>query len=477
MTKRTKVVATLGPASSDVKTIQKMIEAGASVFRLNFSHGDVAQHREVVNNVRKAAEKAGQFVALMGDLQGPKIRISDFVENSVKLKPGNKFVLDSELGSKEGDENQVGISYPLAQDCRTGQTLLLDDGRIELEIVDVAGKKVITEVVVGGQLSAKKGINLRGGGLSAESLTEEDKANIELAGELDLDYLAISFPRSASDMHTARQLCSEQDYYPRLISKIERAEAVLTDDILGSIIETSDAVMVARGDLGVEIGDAQLVGIQKKIIAMASGYNKAVIIATQMMETMIENTLPTRAEVFDVANAVLDGTDAVMLSAETAVGKHPVLVVESMTRIIAGAEDQDAAKISRHRIDEMFMYVDESIAMATMYVANHLNDIDAILCFTESGNTPVWMSRIRSGIPIYALSRNDKSLNRLALYRGVTPFHFDLDNLNAEIVLKNAITNLKKEGVIRTGNKIIATYGDKVGEGGHTNVMTIKQVS
>lgn len=475
--KRTKIVATLGPASSDLQVIKDMIEAGASVFRLNFSHGDAKQHAQVASNVREAAKQTGRFVAIMGDLQGPKIRISGFVKDSVVLQQGAEFVLDENLGASDGDENQVGISYPLAEDCKPGQTLLLDDGRIELEISSITGKRVTTNVIVGGKLSAKKGINLRGGGLSAESLTDEDKANIKLASELDLDYLAVSFPRSASDMHLARKICADNDFYPRLVSKIERAEAVLSDDILGSIIETSDAVMVARGDLGVEVGDAQLVGIQKKIISLAERYNKAVIIATQMMETMIESTLPTRAEVFDVANAVLDGTDAVMLSAETAVGKHPVLVVESMSRIISGAEKQEAARVSRHRIDEMFMSVDESIAMATMYAANHLNDIEAIICFTESGNTPVWMSRIRSSIPIYALSRNYKSLNRLAMYRGVKPFHFDLDNLNAEIVLNNAIESLKNEKVINTGNKIIATYGDKVGEGGHTNVMTIKQVS
>ena len=474
--KHTKIVVTLGPSSSDAETISGLIQQGANVFRLNFSHGDKAQHSKLAETVRKVARELNQHVAILGDLQGPKIRISKFKQDSIDLAVGENFTLDSTLDSDSGDQEQVGITYKLENDCKVGQTLLLDDGRIVLEIEKIEGTRVKTKVVVGGKLSGRKGINLLGGGLSAEALTEEDIKNIKLAAELDLDYLAVSFPRSASDMEYARKICSDNDYYPRLVSKIERSEAVANDEILKLLIEASDAVMVARGDLGVEIGDAQLIGIQKKIISYARDLNKVVITATQMMESMIENTIPTRAEVFDVANAVLDGTDAVMLSAETATGKHPVRVVEAMNRIIVGAEKQSVTRVSNHRLHNKFEATDESIAMAAMYVANHMSGTSSIICFTESGDTTLWMSRIRSDIPIYALSRNEKSLRRMSMFGGVIPWHFELEGETGTEILQNAIEHLYSNKLLNKGEKVIGTFGDQLGECGHTNTMTIKVV-
>lgn len=474
--KHTKIVATLGPSSSDTETIQELIRHGASVFRLNFSHGSAEQHSKTAATIREAASTLNQHVAILGDLQGPKIRISNFKDGPVDLVVGDSFVLDSELAADAGDQQQVGITYKLEQDCQPGQTLLLDDGRVVLEIEEISGSRVKTKVIVGGKLSARKGINLMGGGLSAEALTEEDINNIKLAAELDLDYLAISFPRAASDMDYARKICADNNYHPRLVSKIERSEAVASDEILKALIDASDAVMVARGDLGVEVGDAELIGIQKKIISYARELNKVVITATQMMESMIENTIPTRAEVFDVANAVLDGTDAVMLSAETATGKHPARVVEAMKRIIIGAEQQSTARLSNHRLHNEFGQTDESIAMSAMYVANHLKGTSSIICFTETGDTPLWMSRIRSDIPIYALSRNEKTLKRVALFGGVIPWRFELKGNEGSEVLKNAIANLLNNELLGKGEKVIGTFGDQLGQCGNTNTMMIKVV-
>ncbi len=478
MLKRTKIIATLGPASADAATIERLIRAGANIFRLNFSHGSHGDHRKTAETVRRVARDINCHVALLGDLQGPKIRTGAFREKGVQLAAGDSFTLDCELDQDAGSRSCVGVTYPqLASDCRTGQVLLLDDGRIELEITAIEGAKLHTKTVTGGLLTSNKGINLRGGGLSAPALTEKDYRDIQVAAELDLDYLAVSFPRSAEDMAIARSAAEQAGCHAQLVSKIERAEAVADDRTLDDLIEASDAVMVARGDLGVEIGDAELIGVQKQIILRARQLNRTVITATQMMETMIANSLPTRAEVFDVANAVLDGTDAVMLSAETATGKHPVKVVEAMTRIIIGAEKQPSTRKSGHRMDREFQRVDEAVAMATMYTANHLGAIKGILCLTESGNTPLWMSRIRSGIPIYAVSRHHKTLNRMCLYRGVLPLLSDQQDTEIAAVARHAIADLKAAGELNQGDLVLCTFGDALGQGGQTNTLKILTVN
>ena len=474
MQKRTKIIATLGPASSDRATIDALINAGANVFRLNFSHGTADDHRERCRQIRAAATALDAQVAILGDLQGPKIRIAGFADGPVTLRAGEPFTLDAGLGKLAGDARRVGVTYPaLVDDCRPGQVLLLDDGRLELAIEEIADGRILTRVRTGGVLSANKGINLLGGGLSAPALTDKDYADIRLAAELDVDYLAVSFPRSGDDIRFARQAAQAAGCRARIVAKVERAEAVASDAALDDIISAADAVMVARGDLGVEIGDAELIGIQKKMILRARQLNRVVITATQMMETMIESPLPTRAEVFDVANAVLDGTDAVMLSAETASGKHPVKVVEAMARIIVGAEKQPANRTSGHRMDIAFQRTDEAIAMAAMYTANHLGSVKAILCLTESGSTPLWMSRIRSGISIYGISRHPEALRAMCLYRGVIPMAANPGCKSIKATLADVIDRLKARGELVPGDQALCTYGNMLGREGATNTLKI----
>ncbi|MDM3872325.1 pyruvate kinase [Porticoccus sp. W117] len=477
MHKRTKIIATLGPASSDADTIAKLIEAGANVFRINFSHGNAEEHIQRAKVVRQEAERLNAHVGLLGDLQGPKIRIASFRDGQAELVEGASFALDTQYPAEDGNQDIVGCSYQsLPQDCKAGQTLLLDDGRLQLEIERIEGTRIHTKVIVGGTLYPKKGINLLGGGLSAPALTEKDLNDLKIAATMGLDYLAISFPRTAEDMHYARDCAAKAGCKARLVAKIERAETVADDQTLDDMIVASDAVMVARGDLGVEIGDAGLIGVQKKIILRARQLNRAVITATQMMETMIDNAIPTRAEVFDVANAVLDGTDAVMLSAETATGKHPVTVVEAMSRIALGAEKQRSTQVSGHRMDREFRETEDAIAMASMYAANHMPNLKAIICFTESGNTPLLMSRIRSGITIFALSNRQTTLNRMALFRGVIPRYFDFDTGNRNTLLTNAVEELKAKGYLNSGDSVIGTRGNQVGKGGMTNTLKIFEV-
>jgi pyruvate kinase len=477
MHRRTKIVATLGPATNTQLAIENLIKAGASVFRLNFSHGSADDHRERAAMVRAAADKLGVHVAILGDLQGPKIRVSTFKQGFVTLEEGQLYVLDAELGKGEGDEHQVGIDYKeLPQDVKAGDLLLLDDGRIQLTVDRVEGSRVYTTVTVGGKLSNNKGINRQGGGLTAPALTEKDKRDIITAAEIDVDFLAVSFPRCGDDLRLARDLAQAAGSEARIMAKIERAEAVANDETLDDIIRASDAVMVARGDLGVEIGDAELVGQQKRIIARSRQLNRVVITATQMMETMIESPMPTRAEVMDVANAVLDGTDAVMLSAETAAGKYPTETVRAMARVCDGAEKHPSVQISKHRMDVTFTEISETIALSAMYAANHLEGIKAIIALTESGYTAKLMSRITSPQPIFALSRHNKALNKMALYRGVYPAFFDSTTLSGQSLTDAAIAAIKTQAGLKTGDLVIMTHGDVMETVGASNTCKIVQV-
>ncbi|GHG74580.1 pyruvate kinase [Alishewanella longhuensis] len=478
MPRRTKIVATLGPATSTQATIEKLIQAGASVFRLNFSHGAAEDHKERAQMVRAAAEKLGCHVAILGDLQGPKIRVSTFKDGAVILEEGQNFVLDAALPKGEGDVNQVGIDYKeLPQDVTPGDLLLLDDGRIQLQVTSVNGERVSTVVTVGGKLSNNKGINRQGGGLTAPALTEKDKRDIITAAEIDVDYLAVSFPRCGDDLRLARELAVAAGSEARIMAKVERAEAVADDETLDDIIRASDAVMVARGDLGVEIGDAELVGQQKRIIARSRQLNRIVITATQMMESMIESPMPTRAEVMDVANAVLDGTDGVMLSAETAAGKYPVETVKAMVRVCNGAEKHPSIQSSKHRMNLSFTEVSETIALSAMYAANHLEGIKAIITLTESGYTAKLMSRITSSQPIYALSRHVKTLNKMAMYRGVYPAFFDSTEVGVAELADRAIDVIRDKAGLKAGDLVIMTHGDvmlQVGASNTCKIVTVK---
>jgi pyruvate kinase len=471
--RRTKIVATLGPATDDLKVLERLVRAGVDVVRLNFSHGTHEEHERRASDLRAVADKVGRHVAVLGDLQGPKIRIERFVEGSVQLNEGDAFILDAALGKHDGTHERVGITYKaLPGDVKPGDTLLLDDGRLVLGVEAVEGGEIRTRVSVGGTLSNNKGINRLGGGLSAEALTEKDKQDIQAAARIGVDYLAMSFPRSADDVHTCRAMLQEAGGHGGIVAKIERAEAI---DNIDEIILASDAIMIARGDLGVEIGDAELPAVQKRLISQARKLNRVVITATQMMESMITSPIPTRAEVFDVANAVLDGTDAVMLSAETATGRYPDKAIAAMARICEVAERQRSATHSTHRIDERFERVDEAIAMAAMYTANHLG-VRVIAAMTESGSTPLWMSRISSGIPIFALTTHVQACRKMSLYRGVYPVEFPTKQPSHAEANRKAVDILIKEGVVQDGDLVIITKGDLMGVHGGTNAMKILRV-
>lgn len=474
MLRRTKIVATLGPATDEKKRLRKMINAGLDVARLNFSHGDADEHRSRAQKLRAAAKKCGRDVGLMGDLQGPKIRVKRFRDHHVELADGASFFLDSTLGYEDGSVEGVGVALEtLHEDVAPGDVLLLNDGMIVMEVDRVDGTRIHTTVTTGGILSDHKGINKKGGGLSARALTDVDRENIKLAAELEMDFLAVSFVRSADDVLEARRLFEEAGGKGYIVAKIERAEAVENID---AIIEVADVIMVARGDLGVEMGYTELIGIQKKLIRQTRKGSKIVITATQMMESMIENPIPTRAEVSDVSNAVMDGTDAVMLSGETAVGSYPVKAIRAMAEVCKGAEKFPlAAGATRHRFGDYFEAVDEAIAMATMYTANHLS-VKAIIALTESGSTTRWLSRIRSDIPIYAFTPYPKTSRRVALYRGVYPVAFEIQNTDRNRLYADMFATLLSYELVEVGDLVIFTKGDLQGVSGSTNSMTILEV-
>jgi len=469
--RRTKIVATLGPATDDIDIVDELINAGVDVVRLNFSHGSHEEQKKRAEMVRESAERLGRVVGVLADMQGPKIRTERFADRKVNLVKGHKFTLDADMDPLAGTKDAVGITYKsLVDDVKPGNTLLLDDGRMTMDVESVEGSKIHCVVTQTGPLSDKKGINLLGGGLSAPALTDKDKEDIKAAADIQADYVAISFVSSAADVVEARKLLRDAGGYGGIVAKVERAEAL---EVIDEIIEASDAIMVARGDLGVEVGDAELPAIQKDLISRARAMDTIVITATQMMESMIENPIPTRAEVFDVANAVHDGTDAVMLSGETAAGNYPVKVVNAMSRICESAEQHPRVMKSSHRSHLMFDRVDEAIAMATMYTANHLN-VDAIGALTESGSTVLWMSRISSGIPIYALSPLEKTRRKVSLYRGVYPISIDFEQIGKFNISSKVANLLSDREVVEEGDQIIITRGDFLGEeAGGTNAMKI----
>jgi pyruvate kinase len=469
MIRRTKVVATLGPASSDAKTLTRMIDAGLDVVRINFSHGAPDEHRARVNLVRQLARKAGRAVGVLVDLQGPKIRVGKFKDGKITLEPGAKFVLDAEC--KLGDQHVVGLDYKnLPNDVHPGDTLLLDDGRIVLGVTSVRGPKISTVVEQGGPLSNNKGINRKGGGLTAPALTEKDKQDIKLAAELKADFLAVSFPRSGEDVRWARDLFNKAGGHGLIVSKIERAEAI---PALEEILDASDAIMVARGDLAVEVGDAAVPALQKRMIRMARDKQKLTITATQMMESMISSPIPTRAEVSDVANAVLDGTDAVMTSAETAAGKYPAETIAAMVRVCVEVEKEDQLQQERRggpgQID-----VENSIARATAFTAAGL-PIKAVAALTQSGRTALLMSRMAISVPIYAMSSVIETRRRVTLFRGVHPVRFK-GARNPEKALQMAEDELIKRGVVQNGDLIVLTIGEPFGRAGGTNTLKIVKV-
>lgn len=468
----TKIVATLGPASSDPVLLEQMILAGVNVVRLNFSHGKAQDHIDLATTVRAAAQRAGREVAIMADLQGPKIRVGQFADGKVLLVRGAPFVLDASR-TEPGDMDGVGLDYKeLPRDVSDGDVLLLNDGLIVLTVVGVQGEAVHTMVTVGGELSNNKGINKQGGGLTAPALTAKDMEDIRTAMRFQADYVAVSFPKNAIDMEMARQLCNvaaaEFRHKPGLIAKIERAEAI---PHLEAILHASDGIMVARGDLAVEVGNAAVPALQKKMIRMARALDKVVITATQMMESMITNPVPTRAEVSDVANAVLDGTDAVMLSAETAVGKYPLETVKEVATICAAAEAAEDAQQDANFVGRTFGRIDQSIAMGALFTAHHLG-AKAIVAMTDSGATALWMSRHSIHVPIYALTPKIATQRKMAMYRNVRPLLMDT-SADRDTALEQAEGHLKSRGIVQRGDVYAITCGEPMGAPGGTNMLKI----
>src|SRR5471032_615666 len=473
--RRTKIVVTLGPATDDPTVFDRMVQEGADVARINASHGTQADHLRRLEQVRAAARRADRPVGVLMDLGGPKIRIEGFRDGPVRLEEGQPFALDTALGAKAGTVKEVGVAYrDLPRDVGAGDALLLADGQIVLDVLSVEGTRIECRVRLGGELSDRKGLNRQGGGISAPALAEKDYDDIRFGAEQGIDYIAVSFARDAADIERARALVRKAGGAARIVAKIERQEAITN---LTGIIDASDAVMVARGDLGVEMGYAELTGLQKTIIYESRLRNRVVITATQMMESMIQNPIPTRAEVSDVANAVLDGTDAVMLSAESAAGKFPVKAVQAMADVIRGAEKyQLGSPRALGRADEEFGNTEETIAMAVIYTANHMR-VRAIVALTESGMTPLWMSRIRSDIPVYAFTRHEATRRRVTLYRGVYAVPFDIVQTDTETLYSSIFDRLLELGLVEVNDLVILTKGELSGVSGGTNSMQILRVT
>ena len=473
MLRATKIVATLGPASSDPAVLERMIRAGVDVVRLNFSHGTAEDHLKRADLVKSIGAKVGRTVGIMCDLQGPKIRVGKFKDGKVTLEKGQSFILDA--GCELGDGARAGLDYKeLPRDVEPGAVLLLDDGKIVLDVAAERGEEVHTTVRHGGVLSNNKGINRQGGGLTAAALTPKDIEDIRTAAKMKADYLAVSFPKSGADMYMARELLRAGGGKAFLIAKIERAEAVGAAT-LAEIMAACEGIMVARGDLAVEVGDASVPALQKRMIRMAREHNKLTITATQMMESMISSPVPTRAEVSDVANAVLDGTDAVMLSAESASGRYPVEAIEAMHRICVGAEQTQPLNLEQDFLNRVFTRVDQSIAMAALFTAYHLK-VKCIASLTESGSTALWMSRLNCGVPIYALTAQTGTRYRCALFRDVFPLMVKYVGHDREELLREAEKVLVENQVVKKGDLIVLTIGEPIGKSGGTNTMKIVKV-
>lgn len=476
LNRATKIVATLGPASSDREILKKMLLAGVDVVRMNFSHGTAADHQSRAQLIRELSKEIDREVAIMADLQGPKIRVGKFEHGKIMLEQGQAFILDADC--KMGNQTQVGLDYKdLPKDVKAGDQLLLNDGLIILHVLKVIGSCIHTQVEMGGELSNNKGINRSGGGLTAPALTDKDKADLVTAIEMDVDYIAISFPKNADDMHYARSLAhavaKPLNKEVRLIAKIERAEAIVPG-VLEGIIDASDGIMVARGDLAVEVGNAAVPALQKRMIYLANKHDKFVITATQMMESMINSPIPTRAEVSDVANAVLDGTDAVMLSAETATGLFPIKTIEQMSAICFEAEKSEQVSLEADFLDQTFTRIDQSIALGALFTSYHLK-VKAIAALTESGSTVLWMSRHRIDIPIFALTQEIKTQRALAMYRNVIPLQLEVSS-NRDVALHQVEHLLKSKGVVKAGDMVTLTIGEPMGQPGGTNTLKIINV-
>ncbi len=472
MRKRTKIIATLGPASSSPKIISDLIKEGTDVFRVNLSHANISDIENILRILKAASLELKRPVATLIDLQGQKIRIKGFGKKEhILLKAKNEFILDATLGDNKGTDKSVGLTYKdLPKQLDIGDELLLSDALIKLEVTDIQKSKIFTRIIRGGKLKPYQGVNKRGGGLSLKGITEKDKKDLVAAVKLDIDYIAVSFVKDAEDIRVVKKIIGKKQI--GIIAKIERSEAI---DNIDEITKISDGLLVARGDLGVEIGIEQLPAVQDKLIRKAMSFDKIVIVATQMMESMINNRVPTRAEVFDVANAVTSGVDAVMLSAETAIGSYPIDVIQEASRICEVAEKTNRKNLKITRKEKSFVKVDQTIAMAAVYCADKSN-IKAIATLTETGSTPLWMSRIESTIPIYAMTKNDRTSRRICLLKGVYSMKLDdIEYVHAK-ANKQVIDLMLEKGAVKKGDHVIITKGDLMGTSGGTNALKIVEV-
>ncbi len=470
MSRRTKIICTLGPASSDPGMIRAMVDAGMDVARLNFSHGSHDDHRRRIMDVREAAAAAGRDVAILQDLQGPKIRVGDIENGAILIHKGQRLILSTDPADNSGERIYVSYST-LARDVDAGGRILLDDGLLELQVMAIDGRDVITEVVVGGMLRSRKGVNLPHIRTSTPALTEKDIADLEFGLSMDVDLIALSFVRDESDVTNLVQRIRTSGKAVQVIAKIEKPEAVVNID---QILKKADGIMVARGDLGIEMPMAQVPVTQKMIINKCRRAAKPVITATQMLESMIENPRPTRAEASDVANAVLDGSDAVMLSGETAAGKHPTRVVEAMAQIILETERQGFQMPLGPEAEWISKALTESVSYTAYQLACQVG-ASAIACLTSSGTTARSIARHRPGMPLYAFTNHEKVVKQLALLWGTKafaiPFQRDTDQ-----GVKLVHDLLKKHHLVAPGDRVVVTAGMPLPARGRTNMIHVTQV-
>ena len=475
MDRRTKIVCTLGPTSSDPDTIQALVRAGMDVARMNFSHGSHEEHEERVRRVREAAQKEGRVVTILQDLQGPKIRVGEMKDGSVMLREGQEVTITTEP-MEESTSDRIYVDYAtLPQDAEVGGRILIDDGLLELQVTEVRDSELLATVVEGGALRSRKGVNLPNIPLSTPSLTEKDLKDLEFGLQLDVDLIALSFVRERADVEALNQRIDEAGKNIGVIAKIEKPNAVQNID---DILEAVDGIMVARGDLGIEMPMEEVPSTQKKLISTSMSAAKPVITATQMLESMVENPRPTRAEASDVANAVLDGSDAVMLSAETAVGDDPVRVVRAMNQIIQKAEghwkeNRPSLAMTPGRLEQS-----ESVTESVSYTACRLAEqvgAEAVCCLTNSGATARSIARHRPSMPIYAFTDDERVVGQLGVLWGTEAFHIPFQQ-DTDQGIARVHSVLRDYELVDPGDYVVLTVGMPLPARGRTNTVHVSRI-
>jgi pyruvate kinase len=472
--RRAKILATLGPASDSEEMIGALLDAGVDAVRLNFSHGSHQNHAVVYGRVREQASIRRKPVAVLADLQGPKIRVGKIPEPGMELAVGDPLVFLTDLDA-EITPGRVGIDYPrLAEEAKVGERVLMDDGALEAKITKIEGDEVHTEVVVGGLLKARKGVNLPDSTLTLPSLTEKDKLDLRFAIELGVDMIALSFVRTPADLEECRALMKEAGRDVPLVAKIEKPEAVMPENLV-PIIDMSNGIMIARGDLGVELGPEEVPLIQKQLITLTNERGKLVITATQMLDSMIRNPRPTRAEASDVANAILDGSDAVMLSGETAAGKYPIEAVSTMDRIIRRVEQTETYWLDPPQ-DMRLGHTTNAVARAAVISSRSLPDCKGIICYTGTGGIARLVSDYRPKVPIYAFTPQPATFQSLALHWGVIPMRFQPSSPNGENIFVDIDHHALDRGIFERGDRVVVTLGWPLKAATSVNLLKLHKI-